>query len=135
MVSCSVVCCGVLRSTVVCDLLWCAVMCGGGGGGSVLWSYDVPCGVLCCHVVWSGVMWCGLVSCGVVWCGGVSGNRVACVGGSRVCWLLGTWGCLAAWVVCWVFGWVGHVVWCVHPVVLGAVCCCVLCDVMSVGTM
>ena len=25
--------------------------------------------------------------------------------------------------------------WCVHPVVLGAVRCCVLCDVMFVDTM
>ena len=64
------VCCGVLRSAVVCDLLWCAVQCGW-GGGSVLWSHDVPCGVLRCHVVRSGVMCCGLVSCGVVWCGAV----------------------------------------------------------------
>ena len=63
------VCCGVLRSAVVCDLLWCAVQCG--GGGSVLWSHDVPRGVLRCHVVRSGVMCCGLVSCGVVWCGAV----------------------------------------------------------------
>ena len=69
------VCCGVLRSAVVCDLLWCTVLCGGGGGGSVLWSHDVPCGVLCCHVVRSGVMCCGLLSCGVVWCGAV-GYRV-----------------------------------------------------------
>ena len=29
----------------------------------VLWSHDVPCGVLCCHVVWSGVMWWGVVGC------------------------------------------------------------------------
>ena len=58
VVSCTLVCGGVLPSAVVCDLVWCAVMC---GGGSVLWSHDVPCGVLCCHVVWSGVTWCGLV--------------------------------------------------------------------------
>ena len=68
VVSYSVVCCGVLRSAIVCDLL---VVCRTvqGGGGSVLWSHDMPCGVLCCHVVRSGVMWCGVVSCGVVWCG------------------------------------------------------------------
>ena len=72
LVSCSVVCCGVPQSTVVCDVLWCAVLC---GGASVLWSHDVPCGVLCCHVVRSGVMGCGVVSCG----GGVSCDRVACL--------------------------------------------------------
>ena len=32
------------------------------------------------------------------------------------------------------FGWLGHDVWCVHPVLCGAVCRCMLCDVMSVGT-
>ena len=54
--------------------------------------------------------------CDVVWCAiGLSVWLVeGCVG------LLGTLGCLVAWVVCWVFGWLGHVVWCVHPMVLGA---------------
>ena len=100
----------------------------------MLWSHDVPCGVLCCHVVWSGVMWYGLVSYGVVWCGGVSCDRVACLVGWMVCWLLGRLGCLAAWVICWLFGWLGHAVWCLHPVVFGAVFRCMLCGVMSVGT-
>ena len=72
-------------------------------------------------------MWCGLVSCGVVSCGVVGyraiGLPIWLVEG---CWLLGTLGCLEAWVVCWVFGWLGHVVWCVHPRVLY--------DVVSVGT-
>ena len=49
-----------LRCAVVCDLMWCAVLCGGGGGG-VLWLHYVPWGVLCCHVVQSGVMWRGVV--------------------------------------------------------------------------
>ena len=87
------VCCGVLRSAVVCDLLRCVALCWGGG---VLWSYDVPCGVLCCHVVRSDVMCCSLVSCGVVWCDAV---------GYRAIWLPvwfveGCLGCLAGWVVC-----------------------------------
>ena len=36
-------------------------------GGSVLWSHDVPCGVLCFHVVWllGLVEWC--VGCLVGW--------------------------------------------------------------------
>ena len=51
-----------------------------------------------------------------------------------VCWLLGRLGCLVAWVICWVFGWLGHAVWCLYPMVCGAVCCCMLCDVMCVGT-
>ena len=79
-------------------------------------------------------MWCGLVSCGVVWCGGVSCDRVACLVGCMVCWLLGRLGCLAVWDICWVFGWSGHTVWCLHLVVFGAVCRCMLCDVMSLGT-
>ena len=40
--------------------------CAGGGRGSVLWSHDVRCGVLCCHVVWSGVMWWGVVGYRVI---------------------------------------------------------------------
>ena len=85
-------------------------------------------------------MWCGRVSCGVVWChvvwcGGV-GHRAI---GLPVWLVEGCVGCLAGGLFgslgCWVFGWVGHAVWCVHTVVLGAVCCCVLCDVMSVCTM
>ena len=51
-----------------------------------------------------------------------------------VCWLLGRLGCLAAWVICWVFSRLGHAVWCLHLVVFGAVCRCMLCDVMSMGT-
>ena len=51
--------------------------------------------------------------------------------GVLVAWQVGLFGSLG----CWVFGWVGHAVWCVHPVVLGAVCCCVLCDVMFVVTI
>ena len=42
-----------------------------------------------------------------------------------VCWLLGTLGCLAASVICWVFGRLRYAVWCLHPVVCGVVCCCV----------
>ena len=49
-------------------------------------------------------------------------------------WLPGRPGCSAVWVICWVFGWLGHVVWCLHPVVFGAVCHCMLCNVMSGGT-
>ena len=100
----------------------------------MLWSHEVPCGVLCCHVVLSGVMWCGLVSFGVVWCGGVSCDRVACVVGRMVCWLFGRLGCSAAWVICWVFGWLELAVWCLLPSVCTVVCCCMLCDVMFVGT-
>ena len=48
---------------ICCGVLYCAR---GGGVGNALWSHDVRCGVLCCHVVWSRVMWCGLVSCGVL---------------------------------------------------------------------
>ena len=75
----------------------------------MLWSHDVPCGALCFHVVW----FVGLVE----WCVG----------------------CLAGWVVWQLRLFVGclrlrHAVWCLHPVVCGAVCCCVLCDVMSVST-
>ena len=77
---CVVVWCVVLRSAVVCVVLCRAIMCGG-EGGSVLWSHDVRCGLLCCHLVGSGVMCCGLVSFGVVWCGGVSYDRVGCVVG------------------------------------------------------
>ena len=52
-----------------------------------------------------------------------------------VCWLLGRLGCLAAWVICWVFGLLGHAVWCLHPVVCGVACCCMLCMyVTSVDT-
>ena len=51
-----------------------------------------------------------------------------------VCWLLGKLGYLAASVVSWVFSRLRHAVWFLHPVVCGAICCCVLCDVMSVST-
>ena len=98
VVSNTVVCYGALRSAVVCDLLWCDVLCGG-GGGSVLWSHDVPCGVLCCHVVRAGVMWCGLVSCAVVWCGAV-GYRAIRLPVWFVEWCVV---CLAGWVV-WQLG-------------------------------
>ena len=105
-------------------------------GGGVVCCGHMTCPLVCCVVMWCGRPSCGVVGCHVVWCGEVGyraiGLRVWLVEG---CWLLGRLGCLAAWVVCWVFGWLGHAVWCVHPVVLGAVCCCVLCDVMSVGTM
>ena len=46
-----------------------------------------------------------------------------------VCWLLGRWGCLAAWVICWVFSRWRHAVWCLHPVVCAVAFCCMLCDV------
>ena len=62
-----VVCCAALRSAVVCDCLWCVVLC---GGGSVLWSHDVCCGVLSFHVVWLVwlVEWCvGCLARWVVW--------------------------------------------------------------------
>ena len=49
VVWCAVVWCDVLRSAVVCYWLWCVTLC---VGGSVLWSHDVHCGVLCFHVVW-----------------------------------------------------------------------------------
>ena len=62
----------------------------------MLWSHDVPCGVLCCHVVWSGVMWCGLVSCGVVWCGAVGYRGYGCLSrmlnGALVAWQVGLFG-------------------------------------------
>ena len=105
--------CGVLWCAVLpCGLLQCVIglVCCTVWGGSVLWSHDVRCGVLCFHVVW--LVWF------VEWCVG----------------------CLARWIVwplglfCWVFSWLGHVVWCLHPVVCAAVCCCMLCDVMCVGT-
>ena len=51
-----------------------------------------------------------------------------------VCWLLGRLSCLALRVIYCVFSWLGHVVSCLHLVVCGALCCCMLCDVMSVGT-
>ena len=80
-------------------------------------------------------MWCGRVSCGVVWCHvvwcGVVGHRAIGLPVRLVEWCAG---CLAAWVICWVFGWLGHDVWCLHPVVCGAVCRFMLCDVMSVAT-
>ena len=61
----------------------------------MLWSHDVPCGVLCCHVVRSGVMWCGLVSCGVVWCVGVGYRAIGLSGwlnGVLVAWQVGLFG-------------------------------------------
>ena len=132
VVSYSVVCCGVLRSALVCHQLWCAALCGGGGGGgSVLWSHDVPCGVLCCHVVRPGVMWCGPVSCGVVWCGAMGYRAIRllvwfvewCVGclAGWVVWQLGLFvGCLASWgMLCGVC-----TLWCLVPYA-------VVCFVMS----
>ena len=78
-------------------------------------------------------MWCGRVSCGVVWCHvvwcGVVGYRAI---GLPVLLVEGCVGCLAGGIV-WQLGLWG--VCCAHPVLLGAVCCCVLFDVMSVGTM
>ena len=41
-----------------------------------------------------------------------------------VCWLLVKLGCLAACFICWVFSRSGHVVWCLHPVVCGAIFLC-----------
>ena len=102
-------------------MIYCGVLYYAGGGGSVLLSHDVPCGVLCCHVVRSGVMCCGLVSCRVVWCGGVSCDRAAFLVGSMVCWLLGRLGCLAAWVIfgCLTAGWgtlyAVCTLWCLVP--------------------
>ena len=67
--------CVVLQSVVVCDVLWCGVLCSGVvcctvWEGSVLWSHDVPFGVLCFHVVWLVwlVGWCvGCLAGWVVW--------------------------------------------------------------------
>ena len=67
-------CWEVLRYVVVCDVQWCAVL-----GGSVLWSREVRCGVMCCHVLWSSVMCCGLLSCDVVRCHVVWCHVVWCV--------------------------------------------------------
>ena len=62
-----------LRTPVVCDMLWCVVLC---GGGSVLRSHDVPCGVVWCHVVWCGVVRWGIVRYGCL-CGLLNGVLVA----------------------------------------------------------
>ena len=104
VVWCFVVCRAALRSAVVCDWLWCVVLC---GVGSVLWSHDVRCGVLCFHVVW--LVWF------VEWCVGCLADLVV--------WPL--------MVICWLFSRLGHAVWCLHRVVCAVVCCC---DVMCVGT-
>ena len=41
-----------------------------------------------------------------------------------VCWLLGTLGCLEAWVICWVFCRLGHAVWYLHYAVVCSVMSC-----------
>ena len=103
VVWCAVVWCGVLRSIVVCDLLWCVLRCG--GGGIVLWSHDVRSGVLCCHVV--RLFWL------VEWC-------VGCLAG-WVVWQVGLFdACLAGWgMLCGMC-----TLWCVVP-------CAVVCSLMS----
>ena len=60
----------------------------------MLWSHDVRCVVLCCHVVRSGVVWCGVVWWGIVQSGLLSGwfNDLL------VAWHLGLFvGCFPGW--------------------------------------
>ena len=76
----------------------------------MLWSHDVPCGVLCRHVVRSGIMCCGLVSCGVVWCGVVRWGivRYGCLSGLLkgvlVAWQVGLFGGLGYLLGVWLVG-------------------------------
>ena len=91
-------CWEVLRYVVVCDLLWCAML-----GGSVLWSHEVRCGVLCCHVLWSGVMCCGLVSCALVQCHVVWCSVVGYCAIGLAVWFVEWWdGCLFSLACCYV---------------------------------
>ena len=75
---CAVVCYAALRSAVVCDWLWCVVLCGGGG--------VVCCGHMTCVVVCYVFMWCG-------WSGLLNGMLVAWQVGlfGRLGYLLGVW--------------------------------------------
>ena len=69
MLCCSLLWCVICYGMLYRAVAWCVVLC---GGGSVLWSHDVPCGVLC-FLMWSG-WWGWLKGVLVAWQVGLFGS-------------------------------------------------------------